>query len=209
MLAVLLLTLPSGCVDLPGSFSDVSVIKQSEAHADQPSPRQDHSLTPAPTLAPTETITPTTPSPTPNSTPTPRETPRETITPTPTQGSSPTPTPARTQPPMPTIPLPPPRPAGVHISGLDLVDEWVKITNSGTSPVAMTDWKITDDGEKHTYVFPQFILEAGGIVTLYTGVGNDTSTELYWGLKSHVWNNDGDTAWLYDADGELVDRMEK
>ena len=205
MLAVLLLTLPSGCVDLPGSFSDVSVMKQSEAHADQPSPRQDHSLTPAPTLAPTETITPTTPSPT----PTPRETPRETITPTPTQGSSPTPTPARTQPPMPTIPLPSPTPYRVYISDLDLVDEYVKITNSGTSPVAMTGWKITDDGEKHTYVFPQFILEAGGIVTLYTGVGNDTSTELYWGLKSHVWNNEGDTAWLYDADGELVDRMEK
>ena len=100
-------------------------------------------------------------------------------------------------------------PSGVHISGLDLDCEWVKITNSGTSPVTMTEWRITDDGDKHTYIFPQFILPVGDTVTLYTRVGNDNSTELYWGLnKSYIWNNDGDTAWLYNADGDLVDNME-
>jgi|GEM_PF-2596335 len=103
---------------------------------------------------------------------------------------------------------PPPEPT-VHISDLNLQEEWVKITNSGASPVTMTGWKITDEGEKHTYIFPQFILSSGATVTLHTGKGTDTATELYWGGGGYIWNNDGDTATLYDASGNLIDTLEK
>ncbi|HIE30847.1 MAG TPA: hypothetical protein EYP67_00480, partial [Methanosarcinales archaeon] len=54
-------------------------------------------------------------------------------------------------------PEPTPEPT-VYISDLNLQEEWVKITNPGASPVTMTGWKITDEGEKHTYIFPSFIL---------------------------------------------------
>jgi len=68
-----------------------------------------------------------------------------------------------------------------------------------------------DEGEKHTYTFPPFTLSSGATVTLYTVQGTDSATELYWGrsLNSAVWNNEGDTASLYDASGTLIDRMEK
>ena len=97
----------------------------------------------------------------------------------------------------------------VYISDLDLKHEWVKMTNSGASPVTMTGWKITDEGVKHTYIFPQFILPSGTTVTLYTGKGTDTNTELYWGSGRPIWNNDGDTATLRDASGNLIDALEK
>ena len=97
-------------------------------------------------------------------------------------------------------------PSTVYLSDLSLADEWVKITNSGSSPVTMTGWKVTDDDAKHTYLFPSFVLSSSATVTLYTGKGTDTATELYWGGK-YVWNNDGDTAKLYDASGNLIDSL--
>ncbi len=46
-------------------------------------------------------------------------------------------------------------------------------------------------------------MPANGSVRLYSGSGEDTATEFYWG-EGAVWNNDGDTASVWDADGDLV-----
>ena len=105
-------------------------------------------------------------------------------------------------------PTPTPAPT-VYISDLDLENEWVQMMNSGASSVTITGWKITDEDVKHTYIFPPFILSSGATVTLYTGKGADTDTELYWGSGGHVWNNDGDIATLYDANGNFIDALEK
>ena len=61
------------------------------------------------------------------------------------------------------------------------------------------------DEAEHTYTFPSFTLEAGDTVTLYTEEGNDSASELYWGSGRPIWNNDGDTASLYDINGGIVD----
>jgi hypothetical protein len=83
--------------------------------------------------------------------------------------------------------------------------EYVKITNKGTTAVSMRGWKITDKGAKHTYKFPSsFVLKSKNAVTLYTGKGRNTATKLYWGMGWYVWNNEGDTAYLYNAQGKLV-----
>src|SRR5665647_3197276 len=84
----------------------------------------------------------------------------------------------------------------VYVSDLSLKDEWVKVTNKGSSPVSLTGWKIGDDGSKHTYTFPSYTLNSGSTVTVYTGKGTSTATEVYWGSDSPIWNNDGDTAYL-------------
>lgn len=55
---------------------------------------------------------------------------------------------------------------------------------------------------KHTYSFPSYTLSSKSTVTVYTGEGTSTATELYWQLGSPVWNNDGDTAYLYDYIGK-------
>lgn len=96
-----------------------------------------------------------------------------------------------------------------YVSDLNLQDEWVEITNEGSSPVSLTGWKIEDDGSKHTYTFPSFTLDPQATVTLYTGEGTDTATELYWGSGSPFWNNDGDTAYLFDDSGNMVSSLER
>ncbi len=97
----------------------------------------------------------------------------------------------------------------VYVSDLNLKDEWVKISNTGSSPVSLTAWKIEDEGRKHTYTFPSYTLDSGSTVTIYTEKGTDAATKLYWQLDDPVWNNDGDAAYLYDNDGKLVSTLER
>lgn len=96
---------------------------------------------------------------------------------------------------------------GVSITYLNLKEEYVMIKNSGSSSVDFTGWEIKDEDNKHTYTFPSLQLEAGATVTLYTGEGSDSGTELYWGSGNPIWNNDGDIAFLYDSNGDLVDSL--
>jgi beta-lactamase superfamily II metal-dependent hydrolase len=97
----------------------------------------------------------------------------------------------------------------VYVSDLSLKDEWVKITNKGSSSVSLAGWKVEDKGGKHIYTFPSYTLNYGSTVTLYTGKGKDTATELYWQLNDPVWNNNGDTAYLLDNSGKLVSELER
>ena len=94
------------------------------------------------------------------------------------------------------------------MSDLNLQDEWVQISNKGSSPVSLNGWKIEDEGSKHTYTFPSYTLNSGTTVTVYTGKGTNSATELYWQLDDPIWNNDGDTAYLYDNSGKLVSKLE-
>lgn len=96
----------------------------------------------------------------------------------------------------------------IYVSDLNLKDEWVEISNKGSSPVSLNGWKIEDDGSKHTYMFPSYTLDSGSTVTVYTDKGTNTAIELYWGSDSPIWNNDGDTAYLYDGSGKLVSTLE-
>jgi hypothetical protein len=58
--------------------------------------------------------------------------------------------------------------------------EYVKVTNKGTTAVSMRGWKITDQGKKHTYYFPSsYILKAKSSVTLRSGKGTNTASTLY------------------------------
>lgn len=87
-------------------------------------------------------------------------------------------------------------------------DEWVQITNTGTEPADLSNWELTDEGPNHAFTFPGgFQLEPGADVRVFSGCGDPTPTRLYFCVSgSAVWNNDGDTASLYDASGSLVDR---
>jgi len=97
----------------------------------------------------------------------------------------------------------------VYVSDLSLKDEWVKITNRGSSPVSLAGWKIEDEGNNQAYSFTSFTLESQATVTLYTGEGTATATELYMGSDSPIWNNDGDKAYLFDDSENLVSSLER
>jgi len=105
-------------------------------------------------------------------------------------------------------PAPTPLSTGVSIAGLDLQEEWVTIANGDPTAVDLTGWTIADEGMRNTYTFPVFTLDSGADVTVHSGSGNDTATDLYWGRSSAVWNNDGDTATLTDANGTVVSTLE-
>ena len=86
----------------------------------------------------------------------------------------------------------------------NLNDEYVEFTNEGGSSIDLTGWTLSDEAD-HTYQFPSgFTLEAGDSVTVYTGSGDDTEDELYWGSGRAVWNNGGDTIYVTDDAGETV-----
>lgn len=70
----------------------------------------------------------------------------------------------------------------------------------------MKVWKIKDKSEKHTYIFSNYILKPKSTVNLRSGNGTNTADTLYWNKHSFIWNNSGDTAYLYNAQRELVDK---
>ncbi|HEY3360298.1 MAG TPA: lamin tail domain-containing protein [Methanosarcina sp.] len=106
----------------------------------------------------------------------------------------------------------------VYISALDVGvpgekpnQEYVQITNKGTTLVNLKGWKIKDQGAKHTYTFSSYTLKAKSTVTLRSGSGKNTVSTLYWNKYSFIWNNHdpdhneyGDTAYLYNVQGKLV-----
>lgn len=62
---------------------------------------------------------------------------------------------------------------------------------------------------RHLFVFPDLVVEAGDFIWLYTKSGkydthsNDSNTithKLYWGVNSHIWNNEGDNVYLLHYD---------
>lgn len=131
--------------------------------------------------------------------------------PTPTPSPSPIPTlvPTRIIPsPIPTASQPPPGAVNVQIARViapgEVTREGVEIVNRG-SPVEMRGWTLSDE-RGHEFTFPSFRLFTGGGVIVYTGVGTNSSTSLYWGLTEALWAR-GDTVSLYDSTGALQDEF--
>lgn len=87
----------------------------------------------------------------------------------------------------------------------DLNQEYVCFRNEGAAGVQMGGCSV-QDAAGCEYVFSALVLASGATVTLHTGSGEDSATDLYWGMGRPVWNNDGDTVSLYDAQGVLVDQ---
>ncbi len=88
----------------------------------------------------------------------------------------------------------------------NLNGEYVVICNATGAAVALGGWHLQDEGPHHSYTFPAFTLRAGARVTVHSGAGRNTATDLYWNSDGAVWNNDGDCASLVNAAGTLMNR---
>jgi len=90
--------------------------------------------------------------------------------------------------------------------------EYVRIANVSDQSLDVSGYSIADrDG--HRYEFPSAQLRPGYVLTLVTGEGQDRRDHagpvtLYWNRRAGVWNDRGDTAYLRDPKGEVVDRFE-
>lgn len=92
--------------------------------------------------------------------------------------------------------------AGDEYSNLN--DEYVVFENPESAGIDLTGYAVEDAVGKR-YEFPDgFTLAGGATVTLHTGSGTDTDTDLYWGYGSPVWNNGGDTVYVFDDTGAEV-----
>jgi len=87
-----------------------------------------------------------------------------------------------------------------------LNDEYVVLKNKGSTAVNLKGWFIMDEAN-HKYYFPSVILQPGQEIVLHTGKGSNTANDLYWGSGRAIWNNDHDTAYLYNAQAQLVDEF--
>jgi len=86
----------------------------------------------------------------------------------------------------------------------NLNDEYVVFENTGASKLDLSGWTIADSAD-HVYTVPDgTTLAPGAQITLHTGSGSDTDTDLYWGASAPVWNNGGDTVTVRTADGTIV-----
>ncbi len=78
-------------------------------------------------------------------------------------------------------------------------DEYVEIKNTGDAVQNLEGWTLFDEAE-HTYIFPSYNLIPDESIKIYTNMGT-----FSYESGTAIWNNSGDTAYLRDRDGNLVD----
>ncbi|MBN1888749.1 MAG: lamin tail domain-containing protein [Thermoflexales bacterium] len=88
----------------------------------------------------------------------------------------------------------------------DPTRETVVIANLG-QPVNLLGWKVVNNAGI-AYTFPDLTMWPGGTITLHTGSGPDSVSDLYWKRSAPVWAEPGDVVSLMDADGKLVARYQ-
>ena len=80
--------------------------------------------------------------------------------------------------------------------------EAVQIVNNGSREATLRDWQLTDQSG-NTYTFGQLTLFGDGAgISIHTGSGQDSATDLFWGLEEALWNS-GDRVVLYDDAGTV------
>jgi micrococcal nuclease len=87
----------------------------------------------------------------------------------------------------------------------NLNDEYVVLRNRGDEAVSLDGWTVADEAGA-TYEFGGVGLDSGDRITLHTGSGERDARHVYWDRNGAVWNNDGDTVTVRDANGTVVAR---
>lgn len=98
-----------------------------------------------------------------------------------------------------------PDPAGPDDENIN--GEYVVLGNDGTAAVDLTDWILRDESTGNRFTLPAFVLGAGEQVTVRTGCGSDSDTEIFWCSDFPVWSNRGETALLLGPDGSYVTHL--
>ena len=91
-------------------------------------------------------------------------------------------------------------------AGNNLSQEHFTLKNSCSYSVDISGWTARDNATTlHIFTFPVFNLQVNAELSVHTGNGTNTSTDLYFRKKSPVWNDDGgDTLYLNTSNGTSV-----
>lgn len=90
--------------------------------------------------------------------------------------------------------------------------EYMRVCNVGATPVNLSSFSLTNASGKQ-WTLPDIELPLGHTVKIFSGRGAhqtdpERQIEAYLGSSKPVWDNDRDTATLYDANGNVVDQRE-
>ncbi|MEU1071154.1 MULTISPECIES: lamin tail domain-containing protein [unclassified Streptomyces] len=89
-------------------------------------------------------------------------------------------------------------------SNRSLNGEWVEVMNTGRHAVNLRGFTLTA-GDGARYRFHAMRLEGHSAVKVHTGVGHDTSRDVYQDRHNYVWDNHRDTATLRNDNGRILD----
>ena len=79
--------------------------------------------------------------------------------------------------------------------------EYAVLESWTNQTIDLGGWTLCD-AVRHCFRFPAgTVLQVGGRIVVYTGYGTNDGRSFYMNSGQAIWNNDGDTATLYDAGG--------
>ena len=81
-------------------------------------------------------------------------------------------------------------------------EEFIVIENK-CAPINMNLWMLKDESRK-AYIFNNFIINNSTKIKIHSSYGKDNETDIFWNLKTSVWNNDRDSLYLFDFEGKIV-----
>jgi endonuclease YncB( thermonuclease family) len=98
---------------------------------------------------------------------------------------------------------------GVDRANVD--GEWVRIKNlDPTNPLPLGGWWVRDSDLRRYRLPPGTTVPAGGTITVHVGRGENTPSDLFWGLRKPAFDNVtdddlqiGDGGYLFDPQGDL------
>ncbi len=87
-------------------------------------------------------------------------------------------------------------------------DEYVEISNHGTTSADLSRWKLSADAPGQVFTFPTGTsLAPGQSIRIYTNEVHPETGGFSFGIKRAIWNDNGDRARLHDATGKLVSQF--
>lgn len=81
--------------------------------------------------------------------------------------------------------------------------EYIRLRNTGSEKLELDGWRIEDEAS-NSYIFDSASLEPGESLKLYSDYSD---AEFNWD-SGYVWNMNGDTAYVYDEENNLVAKKE-
>jgi hypothetical protein len=90
------------------------------------------------------------------------------------------------------------------VQGPQEPDEHVDIRNDDTRSIQLANWTLRDVAN-HVFTFPSFVMVPRQVCRIYTNEIHPEWCGFSYGSGSAIWNNSGDTAYLRDSGGSLID----
>jgi hypothetical protein len=83
----------------------------------------------------------------------------------------------------------------------DLANEHVIIEHVGSEDVSLSGWRLRDESGAE-YRFPALVLHPGAEISVYSAVGDDDASFLYWDRQISIWRS-GEKVSLIDPNGKV------